>query len=409
MTAPPTSRPRVGGPPGPTGPPVRPPAPVAPARVRKVSQRVSTGRLVLFEIVAVAVALAAFSGSSIALIAVTVCGGAVVFVAFLRGNGRWWTESLTLRREWRRRRAVGSRVERVIVGHDDRGTTVGIGCDEGGWYAAVAVAPAAGVEGRRGGAVPVEALAALVVDPSVPVSAIQLTSLAVPSPQYLTPRQSPAAASYVELARDLVATGPPPIEQRDWITVRLTVDDAVTAAYSRGGGTVGVHRALTSVVGRVAKAVSGAGVDHEVLGPTELAVAVQTCSGIPGGAEAAVAVREEWTSWTSGGLVDVAFEVAEWPTRDAGSLADLLHTPAARMVCALELRPVPRRTPADPGSGGGVLVRGTVRVGALPPRLPDSVRALTERADDLGIKLRRLDGWHAPAAYASAPTGGGPW
>lgn len=384
------------------------------ARVRR---RPSVARLVVVEAVAAAVLLAGTTGSVPAQAVVAGVGAVLLVVAFGRSGGRWWTDRMALRRAWRRRRRVGSSVERVVVGHDDRGSSVGIGCDAGGWYAAVAVSPGGSAEGGIGGSyageLPVPALADLVADHAVPVSAVQVTTMVVPTPQYMTPAQAPAVASYLELARDVIGAAPPPIERRDWVAVRLTAADAVAAAHQRGGGTVGVHRALTAAVGRVLKALAAAGLTGEVLGPEALAEAVLHCSGVRGVAGGGPAHGEEWSSWASDGLVDVAFEVRDWPAGSDGPngpagapTSSLLDTPAARIVCALELRPGRRRKDTDATM---VTVRGLVRVAAEPPQLAGSVRSLTERAAAVGVRLRRLDGWHAPAAYASALTGGGPW
>jgi hypothetical protein len=112
--------------------------------------------------------------------------------------------------------------------------------------------------------------------------------------------------------------------------------------------------------------------------------------------------------------VEVAFEVVGWPGHDgAGPLGALSRTPAARVVCSLEIRPRSARSPASAeraGAAGAAMVsiRAVVRVAAVPTQVQESVEALTARATELGVRLRRLDGWHAPAAYASAPTGGGP-
>lgn len=407
MTAPP-----VGAPP----PPVRPPGPgtghgpgdglngIRPAR-----RRPSIARLVAVEAVAVAVGLAAWNGSVVLLAATAVVSVIVLVAVFGRSRELWWTDVVTLRRAWRRRRATGSFIPRVVVGHDDRGTNVGIGCDAEGWYAAVAVRPGDGVEGRLPAELPVAALAALVADDTVPVSTIQITTLTVPTPQYLMDPQSTATRSYHALANDLVGAFPPPIEQHDWIAVRLNSADAVSAAHDRGGGIVGVHRALAATVGRVTKSLTAAGLAGEVLGPMELATAVLFCGGVPGAAPDGPP-GEEWSSWSSGALADVAFEIREWPADSARMLTSaLLSTPAARMVYALELRPARRRaasaSAADPTV---VAVRGVVRVAAVSSQLADCVAALTKRATGVGIRLRRLDGWHGPAAYASAPTGGDP-
>jgi len=54
-------------------------------------------------------------------------------------------------------------------------------------------------------------------------------------------------------------------------------------------------------------------------------------------------------------------------------------------------------------------VRAAVRLGAAPSRLADAAAQLTARAQQAGLRLRRLDGEQAPAGYFCAPTGGSRW
>jgi type VII secretion protein EccE len=388
--------------------------------------------VVIAEVALTAVVLAAVSGSVPLLAATGVAAAVVVGLAFGRSGGRWWTETATARRRLRQRRAAAPFERHVIQGYDDRGTPLGIGSDRGGWFAAVAVAPWRSLSGSPESDVPLARLAEVLGAPGMPASAVQVVGCAVPAPHHLAPRQVPSIESYRQLAADLVGAPMPALEHRTWVAVRLDVVDAATAAQSRGGGVDGVHRAVAAAVGRVGKALGAAGLDYAALDPAELAAALRLCAGLemmqprlPGGDAAPV---EEWTAWRVGGLDDVAFEVVAWPARRA-PLGELLRTPSARAVLAVELRRTAAGSggpggggpagaagadgPGDPAGGAGaaggrVAVRVNVRVATLPARLPDTVRDLTERAAHVGLRLRRLDGWHGPAAYASAPTGGGP-
>ena len=113
---------------------------------------------------------------------------------------------------------------------------------------------------------------------------------------------------------------------------------------------------------------------------------------------------EEWTSWAAGGLSHVAFEVSRWPANvTAETLRELCQVPAAQVVTAIEVRRAGGPAPDD------VAVRVAVRLAAVPARLADAVRALTDRAGQAGLRLRRLDGEQAPAGYFCAPTGGSRW
>ncbi len=264
----------------------------------------------------------------------------------------------------------------------------------------MAIAPPLGVSGSRGVPVPVARLAELLDDSSVPLSGLQVVSWAAPAPHHLLPSQVPSVASYHQLAADLLPSGPAPIDQRDWVAVRLDVSDAAVAAHRRGGGVEGVHRAVAASVGRVSKALASVGIVTEILGPQQLAAAVRLCAGT----EDDGSPGEDWTTFYAGGLHHLAFEVHGLPPREA-PLSTLLRAPAAQVVLSVDLRP--RGSAQQPG--GPVLARTVVRMAAPANNLPEAARTLSGRAGQLGLKLRRLDGWQGPAAYATAPTGGGPW
>jgi len=364
-------------------------------------------RLVVAEVAIVAVALAALSGSLVGLGAAAAAAIVVAGFVYARRNGRWWTDNARARSRWRRRRSAGSALRSHSVnGYDDRGTNVGIGCDDGGWFAAVAIAPARGVSGSRGVTVPMARLAELLDDATVPLSGVQVVSWAAPAPHHLLPGQVPSVASYHQLAADLLPPGPAPVDQRDWVAVRLDVADAAVAAHRRGGGVEGVHRAVAASVGRVSKALNSAGIATEILGPQQLAAAVRLCAGVDAATAETGPPAEDWTTFYAAGLHHLAFEVEGLPPR-AAPLSALLRTPAAQVVLSVELRsPAARR---DERSAPAVLAHTVVRLAAPAARLPEAARTLAGRAGQIGLSLRRLDGLQGPAAYASAPTGGGLW
>jgi hypothetical protein len=109
-------------------------------------------------------------------------------------------------------------------------------------------------------------------------------------------------------------------------------------------------------------------------------------------------VSEKWTGWHSGGLVHVGLAVRALPPNPPPALISrLAQVPAASVVnTAVVLRP---NSSATPG------VRVLLRVAAASDRIDECVRRAQRNAEQLGTKLIRLDGEHAAAVYATAPTG----
>jgi len=327
------------------------------------------------------------------IIAVTVIVVLGLVPLLLRVRGQWYTEVLAARGRLRRRRQRG---QALAPGYEVTGyESVGIGADDHGWFAAVEVVPprAATV------AVPLDRLAALLVDGSVPVSAVQVVTWFVPAPHHLVPGHAAYAESYRQLSVDLYATAPPPLAGRTWVALRLDDDDAV----ERTGGTdESARRVLDVALRRLGRSLTSAGTGHRTLDPNRLAAAVATCVGLDRGTDRTV---EDWDNWVGGGLAHAAFEVVRWPATVAAvtaeTLRELCQVPAAQVVQSIELR--------RDGAEGAVAVRAVVRLGAAPPRLADAAAQLTVRAEQAGLRLRRLDGEQAPAGYFCAPTGGSRW
>jgi type VII secretion protein EccE len=397
VTAPITGRASV-----PPGPPATP-GPPGPSPVPAISpRRVGLGRPVAVQLAVVAVLLSIMTRRAPLIIAVTLVVVLGLVPLFLRVRGRWYTEVLAARRRLSRRRHRG---QALAPGYEITGfESVGIGADDHGWFAAVEVVP----PGTAAVAVPLDRLAALLVDGSVPVSAVQVVTWSVPAPHYLMPGQSACVESYRQLSVDLFATVPPALTGRTWVALRLDDGDAV----ERTDGTdASARKVLDVALRRLGRSLTTAGTGHQVLDPARLTAAVATCVGLGRGTEQPV---EEWDAWTAGGLAHAAFEVVRWPaTVAAETLRELCQVPAAQVVTAIELRRdgsgESRADRAAREAGAGFAIRAVLRVGAVPARLADAARQLTARAGQAGMRLRRLDGEQAPAGYFCAPTGGSRW
>jgi hypothetical protein len=110
--------------------------------------------------------------------------------------------------------------------------------------------------------------------------------------------------------------------------------------------------------------------------------------------------HEDWDAWYSGRLVHRTYWLQDWPpvAQAAAVLDSLSMLPTALTSIAVILAP----------SGDTVDIRCLARVAAVPNRVQSVSAALRERAHAAGARLLTLNGEQGPAAYATAPTGGGP-
>jgi type VII secretion protein EccE len=146
---------------------------------------------------------------------------------------------------------------------------------------------------------------------------------------------------------------------------------------------------------RASRTLTAAGYACRVLDSGGLVAALaRSCavSGVPAGQPP----EEAWTTWHAEGLAHTAFTVTDWAA-DADLLAELCALPAVGVSMAVTL--VPR--------GDSAAMRTLLRVVAPAGALAGACEQLLTVARRAGFNVRRLDGRHAPAAYASAPTGGG--
>ena len=236
----------------------------------------------------------------------------------------------------------------------------------------------------------------------MPVSVVQLVSYQTLAPSGTMDSAAPAVVSY----RELSAPEGCSVEHALWLAVRLTPADALAASSSRGGGLAGVDRAIAAAMGRIEKALTSAGVPHQVLDAEGLRDALTYSCGLEAFGHAVPgagvpSAQERWVAWRAGGLTHVTFTVTDWPAEPGPDLlTNLSLIPACAISVSIAVRP----------HGERVALLGLVRVVASPTGIQLAVNRLTRTANRLGLRLRRLDGEQASAVYASAPTGvGGIW
>ncbi|KAB1948408.1 type VII secretion protein EccE [Micromonospora sp. ALFpr18c] len=347
---------------------------------------VLVGQLVLLELCAVAV-WASTTGPSWLLAAVGTVAALVVLAAFARRAGRWWFEDLLLRRRLRRRRerataalADGSAAdprlaalapELSVIELTDRGTRLGIGQDDNGWFAAIALQSGTGTAVGSVEASTVDRALAVLADFAAPVSGTQVVAHTLV--WYPAPGAAPAAHRTV------------------WVALRLTVRDARVEAVSRGGGLAGVHRTLAAGIGRLGKALTAAGLSHRPLGRDELRSAVVSAAGLDLVPEPPT---ETWQGLRGGGWTHRCMALRGRPDAPLGPLVDAVTATSA-----------PSHTVAVSVSADGRMAAPLLRVAAMDNHVEALVKVVREVAGRAGASARPVDGQHGPGVYASAPVG----
>ena len=306
--------------------------------------------------------------------------------ALLRWRGRWWYEVGHDRLRLRRRRLRAGAPSIRTLSHE--GADIGMGVDEDGWFAALAVTPPGGdVGGSR-----TPRLDALVRHAG---SRIGLQVL-VHHPMTATnvDPDSLCATSYEELRSSLGLA--PPAEVL--IVVRRRPRDARAGADQD----LTAGRALRSALGRLGAGLRAHGFTHRVLDGPELAGALHRSLRGPDAAMTGGPPRESWRRWRTGRFAHVSFGATRWPARvPPDLLADL-----GRVCGAVEVWSslVIGEIPAPDRARGPDGARLVVRVVAPAEGIGEAAQRLRAHARALGVSLIRLDGEQGPAAYATAPT-----
>ncbi len=377
------------------------------------------GPLTVAQLIAVELALTiALASLAFGTIALAAGGGValiVLVVVFWRKGDYWWYQTWALKSRMRRRiRALDPEqltevLHRIapdlgITGVEDRDENVGIGHDNNGWFTVIEIGTTD--EGTK--AVPLERLERLFDETSVPVTAVQLVGHTTPV-GLAAYDNSPASRSYRELLGDYPAV----VHHKAWLAVRLGARDAREATAERGGEVDGVYKALASTAQRVSKLLGNVGVPNRILDAEGVREAVQQSLGVAFAPVPGERTAEEWNHWYADGLRHVAYRITKWPG-DAVALhrtVDALSgVPAAFVTVSIVVTAGAngKVNPDGRVTGRQLAVDAIVRLALDQASWESAQNQLLNVADQLGVRLQRLDGEHGPAAYASAPTGGGP-
>lgn len=414
-----TDRSMLGAPPAGPAPaaastPQQLPAPAAkPIRRRGHLGSFSVAQIALVEIAVLAAVAVASRGPVPGLIG-GVGGALVILFALARRHHRWWLEDTVMSRRLRRRRgaaldpaaspalaALRSLAPRLTIRDVSApdGARVGVGADEAGWFAAVALTPAAPAH-HEAAPIPLDALVGLLADADQPGAVLQLVTHTVAAPSLELHHASPASSSYRQLT---TAHGSPPMPayRESIVVARL---DAVALAEALLDHTTdpGAAAALVAGLGRrVARSLRRFGIACRVLDADELLRALaRSCDVEPATGAEPGPMREEWTQWHSARLTHRTFWLKTWPAAEqVGPLLErMTAVPAAQSDLAIVL---------EPGGGEDVAIRLLIRMAAPPEVLPELTTVLLDTAAQAGGELVALDGEQGPGVYATAPTGGG--
>ncbi|MEU8241473.1 type VII secretion protein EccE [Actinoplanes missouriensis] len=350
------------------------------------------------------VAAAATQGAVPALIAAVVAAVMLV-IAFARRQNRWWLEHSALTREHRRRRAArpGTDAGPVLAALRSiaPGLTVtdvpgrsspeatGVARDDAGWFGVVAL----------DSPVPLDTLVSSLAATEQPGVVLALVTHTVPAPSPDLPAASPAGASYRRLTEAMAIT-PIPAHRESSISVRVDARALAESVLDHTTDPASAAALTAALTRRIATALRRLGLPGRVLSAGELLdLLARSCDVAPGAPAPAV---EEWTHWRSHHLVHRTYWLETWP-RSIAELGPLFGwastAPAAQTSVALIV---------DATGAEDVPVRAFIRLATRPDvDLTALDRVLLEGVRRAGGELRPLDGEHGPAAYATAPTGGG--
>ncbi|GLZ77213.1 hypothetical protein Afil01_20200 [Actinorhabdospora filicis] len=300
----------------------------------------------------------------------------------------------------------------------ERGMVLGVAFDGRGWFAGLAV------DSDEPPHLAFGVLSGILLGSGAPVSSVQLVTqtvplLAAPAPPSSEEDDDGITVEWRFAGDDdtdtQIMNGLPLFARRDaWFTVRLDVRGAARIAAERGGGAVGVRRALGGTVGRLMKGAKQAGVSLRPLDSAGLTEALRESLGAEttmtgDDAETALTgddakISEDWRSWRVGGLSQAVFTLygrlpgVEELRRLWMDVAEL-----ESQFCAVSIS---LRRASDRPVENRLSVRCLVRVAAAHDELDALAAGLTKLAVDNKVKLKRSNGRHGPAAYASAASGG---
>jgi type VII secretion protein EccE len=368
-------------------------------------------QLLLIEVAIIAI-LAALRQGVIVIAAALVLSLVLLSVTLGRNHGRWWLEKRVMSWQFRRRRqfrpTAGTQDVRLaalqwlapgltvtdLAAPD--GSQVGVGHDDAGWFSVAAVSTSAPMRDDARAPLPLDLLVSALAEAGQPGAVVQVVTHTVPVPDH----SDAADQSYREL---LQRSGPVPIpvDQATWIAVRLDAHALAEIGADLADPTGQPPAIVAALLRRLVKTLRRKGIPAQPLDREGLLEALaRSCDLTTPDRSSPVTPREDWRTWHSGQLAHHSYWVRDWPSvAEAGALLDWLATaPAALTSVAMIL--VPQDDDID--------LRCLVRVAALPDQLAAACQAVAQGARLAHAALFDLDGEQGPAAYASAPTGGGP-
>ncbi len=356
--------------------------------------RVRAGQLIVAE-VALAAAVGAAFGPGWVFLGVVALTAAVLLATFGRAGGRWWYEAVASQHRFRRRRRLAAaRVVAAAVGGGSDpphlpwlrtlaptltirpvtvgAATVGVGADHDGWFAAVEVGslwdddPIVASDGE-----------ATIESPWAPGAVARLPAGPVPYPELAALTKAGPDRAGVSCVQVVIVAGASIGEPRPaWVAVRVSPRDALAA--ERSGGLAAVERTVAAAALRAARTLDGHGWPAHTVDSDRLHGVLAEAVGLDG------PPQEHWSVWRSGRLARTHYELTGW-TAPRGTVAVGITQVAVSFTAH--------------GEPGVLAV-----VAALPSALGRICREVVRTCGDVGVRLRRLDGEHALAAYAMAPT-----
>ena len=358
----------------------------------------SISQLVLAEVALLMTAAAATRGLVPGLVTAAVAA-VLLLIFFARRHNRWWIEDrmvacagpiLALR-------AVAPGLSVRDVSAPD-GARVGVARDDAGWFSVVALTPTAPVH-QEAAPVPLDALVGVLAATEQPGILLQLVTHTVPAPSLDVHPASPAGGSYRQLALSLSPVAVP-AHRESYVCVRIDARGLAEALLDHNADPEIAADLVASLGRKVATSLRRIGIACRVLDTSDLIASLARSCDVESGT--AGQVREEWTRWHSTRLAHRTFWLKTWPS-SASAISALLDwaaaVPAAQTGVALIL---------DPSGEDDVAVRALIRLAARPEDDLEALEhALFNGVARFGGELRPLDGEHGPAAYATAPTGGG--
>ncbi|MFG2042832.1 type VII secretion protein EccE [Dactylosporangium sp. NPDC048998] len=407
--------------------------------------------LQLLVVEALVVGVLMLLGKDVVVVAVAGAVAALLGVATLaRRDGRWWLEQWAIARVFRRRQAAtppaggadddlaglrllapGLTVTELGRSHPEldsqetadigmltrdaaesdgpgRAGVIAVARDAAGWYAVAELDTALVTADVPGAGVPLAMLARTLAATGQAGVLLQVVTQVTPALSASPQAGTQANRSYQELIAQ-VGAGPKPVNRASWLVVRLEAQLLAVAGAARDV-TDEAPVVVAALLRRAVRTLERAGFAATPLDRPGLVAALHQGCGLEGGPDAP---REEWDGWSGGQLTHVTYWISEWPepARVPALVRGFSTIPATQTTLATIVA-VPAADPTEDVPEpplDEVGLRCLARVTAPAPRIGE-VHALVMRwAEDGGAQLRRLDGEHAPAVYATAPTGGGRW